>query len=189
MLIREHATKVVDGDTPYIVWVCGEERVDGTWEGWLTAAAASLTIQRGNQGSDVLTITGLDNFSDPVTLSCAVTGPAPTPTCSVSPSSVTPSNTATLTINAANLSASLSRFHSSQKLLLAVWLPLGVHFRRREASCQEVVDLSCCDARNFADCVRWWEKNTSKLHGHRGCCSRNTSAFNDHSGHRAIERR
>jgi uncharacterized protein len=126
MLIREHATKVVDGDTPYIVWVCGEERVDGTWEGWLTAAAASLTIQRGNQGSDVLTITGLDNFSDPVTLSCAVTGPAPTPTCSVSPSSVTPSNTATLTINAANLSASLSRFHSSQKLLLAVWLPLGV---------------------------------------------------------------
>jgi uncharacterized repeat protein (TIGR01451 family) len=92
----------------------------------LTAATASLTIQRGNQGSDVLTITGLDNFSDPVTLSCAVTGPAPTPTCSVSPSSVTPNNTATLTINAANLSASLPRFHYSQKWLMAVWLPLGI---------------------------------------------------------------
>jgi uncharacterized repeat protein (TIGR01451 family) len=92
----------------------------------LTAAAASLTIQRGQQGNDVLTITWLDNFSDPVTLSCAVTGPAPTPTCSVSPSSVTPNNTATLTVNAANLSASLTRFHYSQKLLPAVWFPLGI---------------------------------------------------------------
>jgi uncharacterized repeat protein (TIGR01451 family) len=92
----------------------------------ITAAATSLTIQRGNQGSDVLTITGLDNFSDPVTLSCAVTGPAPTPTCSVSPSSVPPNNTATLTISAANLSASLPRFHYSQRLLLAVWFPVGM---------------------------------------------------------------
>jgi hypothetical protein len=35
MLIREHPTKVIDGDITYIVWICGEQRVDGTWEGWL----------------------------------------------------------------------------------------------------------------------------------------------------------
>jgi hypothetical protein len=35
VLIREHATKITDGDTAYVVWICGEERVDGTWEGWV----------------------------------------------------------------------------------------------------------------------------------------------------------
>ena len=35
MLIREHPTKVVEGDTTYAVWVCGAERPDATWEGWL----------------------------------------------------------------------------------------------------------------------------------------------------------
>jgi hypothetical protein len=35
MLIREHPTKVIDGETTYVVWICGEERVYGTWEGWL----------------------------------------------------------------------------------------------------------------------------------------------------------
>jgi hypothetical protein len=35
VLIREHPSKIVEGDTAYIVWICGEERVDGTWEGWL----------------------------------------------------------------------------------------------------------------------------------------------------------
>jgi hypothetical protein len=35
MRIREHATKVSHGDTVYVVWICGEERVDGTWQGWL----------------------------------------------------------------------------------------------------------------------------------------------------------
>ncbi len=35
MVIREHHAKVIDGNTAYVVWICGEERVDGTWEGWL----------------------------------------------------------------------------------------------------------------------------------------------------------
>ena len=30
MLIREHPTKIIDGDTTYVVWICGEERIDGT---------------------------------------------------------------------------------------------------------------------------------------------------------------
>lgn len=34
MRIREHVSKVIDGDTAYVVWICGEQRVDGTWQGW-----------------------------------------------------------------------------------------------------------------------------------------------------------
>ena len=40
MLIREHVSKITDGDTAYVVWICGEERGDGTWEGWLEFHAA-----------------------------------------------------------------------------------------------------------------------------------------------------
>lgn len=35
MLIRKHLTRVAGGDTIYVVWICGQERADGTWEGWL----------------------------------------------------------------------------------------------------------------------------------------------------------
>jgi hypothetical protein len=35
VLIRERANKVTDSNTVYVVWICGEERLDGTWEGWL----------------------------------------------------------------------------------------------------------------------------------------------------------
>jgi hypothetical protein len=35
MRIREHVSKAIHGDTAYVVWICGEERVDGTWQGWL----------------------------------------------------------------------------------------------------------------------------------------------------------
>ena len=35
MLIREHPAKILDGDTTYVVRICGEERIDRTWEAWL----------------------------------------------------------------------------------------------------------------------------------------------------------
>ncbi len=35
MLIRKHPTQLIEGDTTYVVCICGAERVDGTWEGWL----------------------------------------------------------------------------------------------------------------------------------------------------------
>ena len=35
MLIREHSSKIIEGETMYSVSVCGAERPDGTWEGWL----------------------------------------------------------------------------------------------------------------------------------------------------------
>jgi hypothetical protein len=35
MLIAQHPTKIIQGNSTYTVWLCGEERPDGTWEGWL----------------------------------------------------------------------------------------------------------------------------------------------------------
>ena len=34
-LIYEHPTKVTDRGTTYTARVCGAERPDGTWQGWL----------------------------------------------------------------------------------------------------------------------------------------------------------
>src|SRR5207244_12122832 len=42
MLIREHPAKIIDGDTTYVVQICGEERIDGTWEGWLEFHATDI---------------------------------------------------------------------------------------------------------------------------------------------------
>jgi uncharacterized repeat protein (TIGR01451 family) len=69
----------------------------------LTPASAALTTQTGAQVTDTLTLSGQNGFSGPVTLTCAVTGPSPLPTCGVSPSPVTvgPSGgTAKLTMTA-----------------------------------------------------------------------------------------
>ena len=35
MVIREHTTKVIDGDTTYVVRICAEERIDQTWGAWI----------------------------------------------------------------------------------------------------------------------------------------------------------
>jgi uncharacterized repeat protein (TIGR01451 family) len=67
----------------------------------LAPAFTTLTTKTGKQVTDTLTLTGQNGFSGQVNLSCAVTGPAPMPTCGVSPSSVilgSSPNNATLTI-------------------------------------------------------------------------------------------
>ena len=69
----------------------------------LAPTSTSLTMSTGAQAGDVLTLAGLNGFSGPVTLTCAVTGPAPMPTCNFSQSSVTvgsSAGTSTLTITA-----------------------------------------------------------------------------------------
>ena len=35
MLVRTHPTKLLVDNTTYVVRICGEERPDKTWEGWL----------------------------------------------------------------------------------------------------------------------------------------------------------
>jgi hypothetical protein len=93
----------------------------------LSPAAMSLTIKHGGQGSDTLTFPAQGGFSGMIALACSVSGPSPMPSCSVSPASVTPSNAATLTVNAAAVSALLTSpsFEQGAKLYTA-WLPLGL---------------------------------------------------------------
>ena len=69
----------------------------------LAPATTTFTTQAGAQVTDVLTLTGQNGFAGAVTLTCAVTGPAPLPTCKVSLSPVMLSSSpgsSTLTITA-----------------------------------------------------------------------------------------
>jgi len=70
----------------------------------LSPASGSLTVQAGSQVNDVIGISPQSGaFNSAIQFSCTVMGPAPMPTCGVSPSSVTPganpANT-TLTVSA-----------------------------------------------------------------------------------------
>lgn len=55
MRIREHPATVFDGNTTYAVRVCGVERLDGTWEGWLefrpTNASQKPALSTGQETS------------------------------------------------------------------------------------------------------------------------------------------
>jgi uncharacterized repeat protein (TIGR01451 family) len=95
----------------------------------LTAQPSSISTQKGMQVTDTLTLTGQNGFSGAVTLSCAVTGPAPLATCKVAPSPVTLGSsavTATLTITApATLAAlALPMDAGSRSTVYAAILPL-----------------------------------------------------------------
>ena len=57
----------------------------------LTPTKPSLTVQAGGQVTDAITIAPLGGaFANPIQLTCAVTGPAPLPSCTFSPTAVTP---------------------------------------------------------------------------------------------------
>ncbi len=94
----------------------------------LTSQLLGISTQTGMQVTDTLTLTGQNGFSGAVTLSCAVTGPAPLATCQVSPSPVmlgSSPGTATLTITApATLAAlALPLNECSRSTVFAVVLP------------------------------------------------------------------
>ena len=55
----------------------------------MTGSAAALTVSPGQQATDTLTIAGHHGYSSDVHLSCQVSGPAPLPTCSLSPTDIT----------------------------------------------------------------------------------------------------
>ena len=76
----------------------------------LSPAAASLTAAAGNTVNDVISISEQGGFSSSIQLACSVIGPAPMPTCSLSPSNIPPganSPTSTLSIAAPVKSAYL----------------------------------------------------------------------------------
>jgi len=74
----------------------------------LSPAAASLNVKRGAQASETLTFAAQGGFSGSIVLTCSVSGPLPGLACGVSPNSVTPGGSATLTVNAAGISAALA---------------------------------------------------------------------------------
>ncbi|MGB7554822.1 MAG: S53 family peptidase [Candidatus Korobacteraceae bacterium] len=73
----------------------------------VAAQSTSLAITRGTPVTDTLTVAGLAGFSQTVNLSCVVPSTLTATTCSVSPSSVTPGGTATLTVTASPLAGLL----------------------------------------------------------------------------------
>jgi len=94
----------------------------------VAATSSTLTVKRGGQVSEVLNLPAQGGFSATIALTCSVSsGPAPMPQCGVSPASVTPDKTATLTVSAASLSASgvVPLFEHGARLY-ATWLPLGL---------------------------------------------------------------
>ena len=97
----------------------------------ISPAATSLTVHRGASGTDVLTFTSLGGFSNPVSLACTISGPAPMPSCAMSPTSVTPGAnpvTATLTLTAPSAVAGLlpSNWGIVAGVLFGTWLPLAL---------------------------------------------------------------
>jgi len=113
----------------------------------LSAAAKSLTAATGSQVTDVLSISEQKGFASAIQLACSVSGPAPMPTCSLSPANIPPgtnSPTSTLTIAAPANSAYLALFRewrapTGYRLGLAlaialVWLLTIVPSVRREMS-------------------------------------------------------
>jgi len=93
----------------------------------MNPASMSLSVQRGGQAREVLTFGAQRGFSGTISLACSVSGLAPMPTCGISPSSLTSAESATLTVNATALSASLNApsFEQGAKLYGA-WIPLGL---------------------------------------------------------------
>jgi uncharacterized repeat protein (TIGR01451 family) len=94
----------------------------------LKPSITNLIMKRGGQVSDVLTFPAQGGFSGTITLACSVSGPAPMPTCGISPASIKPGDTATLTINAPALAAAVTPplpFGTVSRLYASL-LPLGL---------------------------------------------------------------
>lgn len=84
----------------------------------------SLSLTRGGNGSTTLSTTAIGTFSGTVSLTCTVSTPLGSTTCSASPGSVTPGQNATLTVTATT-SARLERSPSSRGFWTAGSFSLG----------------------------------------------------------------
>jgi hypothetical protein len=95
----------------------------------LSASAPGSPIQAGGMASYTVTVSQQHGFSNAVALSCSAPVSAGMH-CSISPSSVTPGGTATLSISTMGASALLAEpaNQSHSRLLFALWLPVGAIF-------------------------------------------------------------
>jgi hypothetical protein len=76
----------------------------------MSASEMALTAQAGQQVTDTLSLAAHNGFSSAIHLSCQVSGPAPLPTCSLSPADIpggTNSSTSTLALDVPANSAGL----------------------------------------------------------------------------------
>ncbi len=65
MMIRQHPALVASGAVSYAVHICGQERVDGTWEGWLEFHPnAQGSILRTDQETSQPNRTALEYWAD-----------------------------------------------------------------------------------------------------------------------------
>ena len=103
----------------------------------MSASTMSLTATAGEQVTDTLSLTGVNSFSSSLQLSCYVVGPAPAPTCSLSPASITAgvsASTSTLTIGVPTTAALVSPHTRWLPPVYALALPfafVGLGFRRK----------------------------------------------------------
>jgi uncharacterized repeat protein (TIGR01451 family) len=93
----------------------------------LNPTAASLSMKRGAQVSEMLTFSAQGGFSGTIALACSVSGPTPMPTCGIAPASVAPGNSATLTVSAPGLSATFQPLprHASSRVSGGLCVALG----------------------------------------------------------------
>ena len=99
----------------------------------LAAQSTSLSITRGTPVTDGLTLTSLAGYSTGVNLTCTVSATLTNTTCSISPGTVTPSGTATLTVSATPLSARLRsgpRFHPGWQVAGGLFFAAGLLLTR-----------------------------------------------------------
>jgi uncharacterized repeat protein (TIGR01451 family) len=71
----------------------------------ITVPSTALSLTRGGQVTEMLTFPAQGGLATNIDLKCLVSGPSPMPTCTLSPASVTPGSSSTLTISAASLAA------------------------------------------------------------------------------------
>lgn len=115
---------ILDNGTNPVVSITVNSKPDFT----IIPASTSLALQPGTSASDVLNIAAVSSFADSVQLTCSVVGASPAPTCGISPQSVTPGNSATLTVNASGLSALAWPSFDGTPTLGAIWRASALSF-------------------------------------------------------------
>jgi uncharacterized repeat protein (TIGR01451 family) len=122
----------------------------------LSADASSLTLKRGSSVVSNLTILPEGtSFDTAITVSCSIIGPAPIPSCTPSPSSLTPGTNAAhsvLTISSLGVSATRvpTRSEGATGAVYVTWLPppiilvgLGLASRRKPWRAGRQLGLLC----------------------------------------------
>jgi len=90
----------------------------------ISASRMNLTTAQGQQVADTISTAAYNGFSSSIHLSCQVSGPAPVPSCSLSPTDIAGAATSTLTINAPHSAGLLMLANSRVASLYALAFPL-----------------------------------------------------------------